>query len=316
LVFHAAGLAIRTVAPDTVPPGRFVELPGRGTTFAVDVAGPPGAPTLFLLHGLAVTGYLNWFPAFAALAEDFRVVSMDLRGHGRGIPLSGRFKLSDCADDADALADVLGVEQVVPVGYSLGGPVAQLMWRRHPKRVAGMVLCATSRNFGGTPHERAFYSTLIAGIYGIRAVRHLPGPFHHPVAVPTSERIQEEIEHGRIAPWAIAELRQASPQVVLQAMRALGGFTSHRWVGEIDVPTAVVVTTKDRFVAADRQLKLARAIPGATIHPTHASHAACVLGAQRFVPSLVEACRSVAARLDPVPGPSVPVGDGSVVALA
>jgi len=298
MVFHTLGLAMRTIAPDTVPAGRFVELPGRGTTFAVDVAGPPGAPTLLLLHGLAVTGYLNWFPAFAALSQDFRVVSMDLRGHGRGIALRGRFRLEDCADDAAALVSVLGVEQVVPVGYSLGGPVAQLMWRRHPDRVAGMVLCATSRNFGGTRQERAFYATLIAGIYGIRAARFLPGPFHHPVAVPTSERIEEEVERGRIAPWAIAELRQVSPDVVLQAMHALGHFTSHTWIGEIDVPTAVVVTTEDRFVATERQLKLARAIPGATIHPARASHTACVLGAEQFVPSLVEACRSVASRID------------------
>lgn len=293
---------MRTIGPDTVPPGRFVELPGRGTTFAVDIAGPPGAPTVLLLHGLAVTGYLNWFPAFAALAQDFRVVSMDLRGHGRGIPLHGRFQLEDCADDAAALATVLGIEQVIPVGYSLGGPVAQLMWRRHPDQVAGMVLCATSRNFGGTLHERAFYATLIAGIYGIRALRFLPGPFHHGVAVPTSRRIEEDVERGRVAPWAIAELRQVSPDVLIQATHAMGHFTSHTWIGEIDVPTAVVVTTKDHLVASQRQLNLARAIPGATVHPARANHAACVLGAEQFVPSLVEACRSVASRMESVPG--------------
>jgi len=289
---------MRTVAPDTVPPGRFIDLPGRGTTFAVNVAGPAGAPTLLLLHGLAVTGYLNWFPAFASLSQEFRVVTMDLRGHGRGIPLRGRFRLVDCADDAVALADALAIERFIPVGYSLGGPVAQLIWRRHPNRVAGMVLCATSRNFSGTAHERAFYSTLIAGIYGIQAVGHLPGPFHRKAPVPTSQRVEEEVEGGRIAPWALAELGQVSPDTVLQAMHAMGRFTSHAWIGEIDVPTAVVVTTKDRFVAPDRQLNLARAIPGATIHPTPAGHAACVLGAEHFVPSLMQACRSVAARLD------------------
>jgi 3-oxoadipate enol-lactonase len=304
MVLNTIQMAMRTVAPDTVPPGRFVELPDRGTTFVVDIAGPPGAPTLLLLHGLAVTGYLNWFPAFEALAREFRVVTMDLRGHGRGIPLRGRFRLADCADDAVCLADALGVDRVVPVGYSLGGPVAQLMWRRHPDRVSGLVLCATSRNFGGTPQERAFYSTLIAGIYGIQALRYLPGPFHEPSPTPTSELIEGQVEHGRIAPWAIGELRQTSPHTALQAMHALGRFTSHTWISEIDVPTAVVVTTRDRFVAADRQLKLARAIPGATIHPTHASHAACVLGAQRFVPSLVEAARSVGERLQAPPAVS------------
>ena len=59
----------------------------------------------------------------------------------------------------------------------------------------------------------------------------------------------------------------------LESGNAIASGNARR-VLTFDVPTAVVVTTKDRFVAADRQLKLARAIPGATIHPTHASHAA------------------------------------------
>lgn len=304
-MFDAIALGFRTLSPETVPPGAYLDLPGRGRTFVVDVPGPPGAPTLLLLHGLAVTGYLNWFPAFASLSEHFRVITMDLRGHGRGIPLTGRFRLADCADDAVAVADVLGIDAVVPVGYSLGGPIAQLTWRRHPDRVAGMVLCATSRNFGGTRQERWFYASLLAAIYGIRAARLLP-PFRgggDPI-----EELRREIDGGRLAPWAMAEMRQVSPSTVLQAMSAMGRFSSHTWVSEISVPTAVVVTTKDRFIAADRQLKLARAIPGATIHPTHASHAACVLGASRFVPSLLEAARSVAGRIDghlaPVPGAS------------
>jgi 3-oxoadipate enol-lactonase len=302
-VLNAIQIGLRSVSPETAPPGEFIDLPGRGRTFAVDIAGPPGAPVLFLLHGLAVTGYLNWFPAFGRLAQEYRVVCMDLRGHGRGIPLERRFRLADCADDVVALADVLGVDRFVPVGYSLGGPIAQLVWRRHRERVAGMVLCATSRNFGGTRQERWFYSTLLAAIYGIQVGRHLPGPFKSDPIDPVT-RLHQGDDGGRVAPWALAELRQASPTAVLQAMNAMGRFTSHAWVGEIDVPTAVVVTTKDRFIAPDRQLKLARAIPGATIHPAHASHSACVLGAARFVPSLAEACRSVVDRLDqPLAGP-------------
>jgi 3-oxoadipate enol-lactonase len=294
-LFDAIGMGFRTLSPETVPPGAYLDLPGRGRTFVVDVPGPPGAPTLLLLHGLAVTGYLNWFPAFAPLARSFRVLTMDLRGHGRGIPLTSRFRLADCADDAIAVADLLGIEALIPVGYSLGGPIAQLMWRRDPDRVAGMVLCATSRNFGGTRQERWFYSTLLGAIYGIRLARLLP-PFRS--GADPIEELRREADGGRLAPWALAELRQSSPTTVLQAMNAMGRFTSHTWVGEISVPTAVVVTTKDRFIAPDRQLKLARAIPGATIHPAHASHAACVLGASRFVPSLVEAAQSVAERIE------------------
>jgi len=133
---------------DSASPGRRIDLLGRGATWAYDIAGPSGAPTLLLLHGLAATARLNWSTSFAALARGFRVVALDHRGHGRGIRRIGAFKLEDCADDAAALADRLGVERVIPVGYSMGGAVAQLFWRRHPNRTAGLVLCATGARFG------------------------------------------------------------------------------------------------------------------------------------------------------------------------
>src|SRR5918999_4833337 len=153
-----------------LPPGFSLELPGRGTTFVAEVPGPPGAPTLMLLHGLACTGYLNWFPSLEALSHRYHLVLFDQRGHGRGIPPKGIFRLRECADDAVAVADALGIDRFVPVGYSMGGPVAQLIWRQHPERVEGMVLCATARNFRGTPYERLFF-LLTPAIVGAMALR-------------------------------------------------------------------------------------------------------------------------------------------------
>ena len=98
--------------------------------------------------------------------------------------------------------------------------------------------------------------------------------------------------------FALSELRRTSPGVVLQALAALGRFSSHEWIEEIDVPTAVVVTAKDRAIGAHRQIKLANAIEGATVHPAKAGHTACVLGASQFVPALIEACLSVGSRLE------------------
>ena len=87
-----------------LPPGRNVALPGRGTTFVRELAGPEGAPTLLLLHGWTATADLNWFACFEPLAEHFRVVALDHRGHGRGLRGDDPFRLEDCADDAAALA--------------------------------------------------------------------------------------------------------------------------------------------------------------------------------------------------------------------
>src|SRR5688500_16415489 len=130
-----------------LPPGRRLKLPGRGTTFVREMEGPPGAPTLVLLHGLGVSADLNWFRCYDALGRRYRVIAMAHRGHGRGIRSSRPFRLADCADDVAAVADELGIERVIPVGYSMGGPITQLVWKRHPDRVAGLVLCATARSF-------------------------------------------------------------------------------------------------------------------------------------------------------------------------
>ncbi|MBU6226350.1 MAG: alpha/beta hydrolase, partial [Acidobacteria bacterium] len=68
-----------------LPPGREVHLPGRGTMFFREVAGPANAPTLMLLHGWTATADLNFFTCYHALGEHFRVIAPDQRGHGRGI---------------------------------------------------------------------------------------------------------------------------------------------------------------------------------------------------------------------------------------
>ena len=89
--------------PDPVP----LELPGRGRTVVTDV-GPRDAPALVLLHSVACTGLLTWYPALDRLARHHRVVVFDQRWHGRGIR-SPEFRLADCAGDVTAVADALGV---------------------------------------------------------------------------------------------------------------------------------------------------------------------------------------------------------------
>jgi len=296
-VFEVIGLSLGRLSADAVPAGKPVELAGRGTVLAYDMPGPRGAPTLLLLHGLGASGLLNWFPAFGPLSERFCVVAMDLRGHGHGLRAGANYRLRDCADDGVALMDALEVERCIPVGYSLGGPVAQLMWRHHRDRVDGLVLCATSRNFRGKLHEKWGYWTMWGAVAALRLADALPWPHRFPPApVPPPE--PEALDGLRLPQWAFREMLRCNPAAMLGAACALGRFTSHEWVGTIDVPTAVVVTKRDQLVSPSRQRKLAQAIPGATVHEADTDHAACVLGARRFVPALVEACGSVADRLD------------------
>jgi pimeloyl-ACP methyl ester carboxylesterase len=269
---------------------REVVLPGRGRISIREVPGPAGAPTLVLLHGLAATGRLNWFTALPALGERFNVLVVDHRGHGGGIR-TRHFRLADCADDVIALADELGIDSLLAVGYSMGGPIAKLCWNRHPDRVRGLVLCATARHFI-RPEVRGVASAVFPGM--VVAARLAPDFFRDHIIERMLEGIPEASRRERVR----REMSDMDPATVLQATRALIRFSSHDWVSNIDVPTAVLVTTRDRLVPPRRQYRLATSIPGARIFEVEGDHLACVRAADRFVPALVEACEYVRARAD------------------
>src|SRR3712207_5248534 len=270
----------------------MLELPGRGSTYISDTPGPtPDAPAIVLLHALGCTGLLTWFAAIEALSKRFRVVTLDLRWHGRGIQ-SDEFSLRDCADDVGALIDELDLHDVVVAGYSMGSIVAQRVWRQHPDKVQGLVLCATTDRFQMTLGERLFFTGMGAAMLGIRTVSRSRTAVH---AARSAAR-PLAVEPTDIHQWAWAEFRSPSPWAVGQAIAALGRHHSRPWLHRIDVPTAVVVMNDDHVIQPARQHRFARAIPGATLHEVDAGHAACVMETEKFVPVLLEATATVNAR--------------------
>jgi 3-oxoadipate enol-lactonase len=278
-------------APD-LPPGAAMELPDRGTTFVRQLPGPPGAPTLLLLHGWTASADLNWFRCYEPLGRHYRVIALDHRGHGRGIRSRKAFRLEDCADDAIAVCDVLGIEQVIPVGYSMGGPVAQLAWRRHPDRVAGLVLCATSGYFVTSREERLSF----LGLSGLAALARLT-----PLQARNwlTEQVYLQRKTSEWEPWAVHEASLHDWRTVLEAGRAIGSFSSREWIGEVDVPSAVVITMRDRVVPVRRQVRLFESIRDAEAFRVDGDHDACVAKPDRFIPTLLRACHSVAERSAP-----------------
>ena len=275
-----------------LPPGREIELEGRGTTFVRELAGPsPSAPTIILLHGWTASADLNWFTSYYPLAEHFRVVALDHRGHGGGIRSRKVFKLSDCADDAAALADVLGIERFIPVGYSMGGPIAQLMWKQHRERVLGLVLCATAGSFASSREEKLSF----AGLSGLAALSRL---------APSQARqwLTQQIYLQRKSiewePWAVEQASRHEWRMVLEAGRAIGNFSSRPWLKDVDVPTSVLITMRDRVVPVRRQVRLFESITGAEAFRVGGDHDACIANADRFVPTLIRAVHSVCERAE------------------
>jgi 3-oxoadipate enol-lactonase len=272
---------------DRLPPGwqdRDLELAGRGTIWVRQVRGPAGASNLVLLHGLAATGRLNWYTALPALSERYNVIVVDHRGHGHGIR-TRHFRLADCADDAVAVADALGMEKVIAVGYSMGGPIAKLAWSRHADRVSGLVLCATANHFV-RPEIRGVASAVFPGM--VVAARAAPLFFRDRIV----ERMLRDVPPGTGRERVRREMSASDPATILQATRAVIRFSSHDWASSIEAPTAVVVTTRDTLVAPARQYGLAESIRSARVFEVEGDHFACVRSGD-FVPTLVRACAYV-----------------------
>lgn len=280
------------VTPD-LPPARFVELDGRGTVLVRDVGGPAGvaqdAPALCLLHGWTATADVNFFRCYAPLADHHRVFAFDHRGHGSGLRTRAPFRLEDCADDVVDVADRLGIERIIPIGYSMGGPIAQLLWRRHPDRVAGLVLCATAPYFTGSKGARRAF----LGLTGLATVaRFTPDQANTWL----TDQLYLQRKHDRWDPWAFHEAATHDWRMILEAGQAIGDFSSRDWLGDVDVPTSVIVTMRDQLIPPHRQTRLFEAIPGAEAFRVDAEHDAAVASADRFLPTLLRAISSVIAR--------------------
>ncbi len=280
-----------------IPPGRLLHVPGRGDTWVRLHRGPRGAPTVVLLHGWLATGALNWFRCFGELGRHFTLVVPDLRGHGRGIRSRRRFRLRDCADDTAATLELLDTGPVIAVGYSMGGPVAQLLWRHHRHLVSGLVLSATGAEFVPGNRERYALSalgTVAAGTTRLGSLAAwLPGRVTRTLfGMELSRR-----DPGALARWARHEMSHHSVRVLFEALHAIANYSARSWIHEIDVPTSVLVTDGDRAVSPEAQLRMARSITDARVDHIADGHAACVNPV--FGHHVTTACLDVAAR---VPG--------------
>ena len=269
-----------------LPPGRLIEIPDRGQTFIREVQGPDHAPTLILLHGWTATADLNWFTCFEELGKHFNVVALDHRGHGQGIRSRSSFRLEDCADDVVALADTLGINTFIPVGYSMGGTIAQLIWKQHEHRVNGLVLCSTAPIFAKSREERLGF----LGLTGLAAIARF-------TPTQTVDWITEQVYLQRKAEGldqsALEEMSGHDWRQILEAGKEIGSFNSLKWLSEVDVPTSVVITTQDQVIPPERQQRLLDLLKDVDVHLVDGGHNAIYAEQRTYVPKLVAACNSV-----------------------
>ena len=280
---------------DEIASGRHCQLPGRCTgTYVREIAGPKGAPTLLLIHGWLATGALNWFRVFKPLSRHFNLIVPDMRGHGRGPKSWRRFELEDCADDLAALVRSRDLGKLIAVGYSMGGPIAQLLWRRHRDLVDGLVLCATADRMQVGQAENFAFRALMAMLSGaVRLSQVRPALIRRLIGYSVAPRGVSGVETAT-SRWAADQMRDHDLRMLVEAGYALSRHDSRDWIGEVDVPTSVVVTLQDRAIPPEVQTGMAGRIPGACVFPIDEGHVAC--NREEFAGVLLEACLDVRKR--------------------
>jgi 3-oxoadipate enol-lactonase len=258
-----------------------------------DVHGDPShvAPTVVLVQGLGLSSRF-WFDQADRLSREpdrWRVLTVDNRGVGRSDKPLGPYTMPRMADDIAAVLDHARVDRAYVVGLSLGGMIAQHVALRHPSRVAGLVLVATSAGF---PHIRmptagALASFLSLPISGRLSKKKVDRSFARLLLGEKDLSRRGEL----LAGWPEAlRTDRASLRIYVSHFVAMMIHSTGFRLGRVACPTVVVTGDDDILLPHHNSRMLARLMPGA--------HLEVVRGSGHIVPASDPECvRRALARL-------------------
>ncbi|GAA4805303.1 3-oxoadipate enol-lactonase [Actinomycetospora chlora] len=240
--------------------------------------GPDDAPPLVLLCSLGSTVDM-WAPQRRELADEFRVISLDTRGHGGSPVPDGPYTVEDLARDVLETLDDLGVERAAFAGVSLGGAIAQWIGLHAPERASSLALLCTAARFpnGDAFRERA--TTVRADGVGTIADAVVARWFTD--------------DFGDAQPDAVRRMRDmiaSTPdEGYASCCEAVAGWDAVDDLGGIRPPTLVVSGVDDPATPPECQQQLADGIPGARLESvTGAAHLASYQRPEVVTPLLRE----------------------------
>lgn len=201
--------------------------------------GSENKPTLLLLPGLLGAISSQWRPFLKPLTEQFRLLLVDLRGHGRSQNNAPALNVTQMTEDLSGLLDHLKIERLHVAGYSLGGYLGLMLALNQPRRVATLLMHATK-----------FYWTPEA----VAQMQQQLDPDIMAQKVPTyADQLVKE--HGG-RQWRTL-VRQASE---LTANLAANGL-AERQLKNLQLPVLVSVGDRDELVLLPEAFRLSRALP-------------------------------------------------------
>ncbi len=214
-------------------------------------------PPLVLLHGLGSSGE-DWYLQTSDFSPYYRVITPDLRGHGRtgwdGPALS--LAVENMAADVARLLDQLEASPAHVVGLSMGGLVALSLALDHPDHVRSLVLV----NTGARIRPRG--QRLLRGLQRLVAL-FLHGP--QAMARVIAQGLFPEPHQVWLRQEAIVRLGQVRPRAYLAALWAVLRFDARHRLSEIRCPTLVVAGAQDDTIGPEPPRQLAAGIRGARL---------------------------------------------------
>lgn len=252
-----------------------------GARIAYAVRGPLDAPAVLLCAGFLCPDNF-WRDLAPDLARDHRVVMLNYRGVGasseaRGAarpPDASGYHLDLLAADVAAVADAERLRGATVLGHSMGVQVALAVWRARPDLVGRLALIAGPY---ASPLLTFYGSWVAAAVFpfvsmGVPAFpRALTGvamrALELPITLPVARAIRALGPHTpddgmRGYRWHLSEV---DPRTAIWTARGMHAFDPTPWLGEVAVPTAVVVGSEDAWTPTDVGAQLVHLLPDAEL---------------------------------------------------
>lgn len=215
---------------------------------------------LLLIQGLSGSHAAWGEPLLEALQDDFDLVYYDHRGIGFSPAVDQPFTLADLADDATALLDELGLQDVHVLGISMGGMVAQHLALRHPERLRTLALgCTACGGPGSVLTSPRVVRRLMVGMQSGDKDVALRSSFDVNVA----PALQDD-EHFA-AFRAMSLQAPASMSTIMLQVQAIVEHDVQARLAEVRAPTLVLHGTEDQMLPAENAPIIAQRIPGARL---------------------------------------------------
>jgi pimeloyl-ACP methyl ester carboxylesterase len=244
----------------------WVEL--DGLRFHYTEWGSPAAPPVLLLHGLNVQCH-TWDPIARDLAEDYRVIAMDMRGHGDSDWAPTGYRVHSMARDVHGLIDALSLGPVRLVGHSAGVRVAIAVAGEKPETVRSLALsdAGPANSASGAVAMRDFIqaTTNLRGFRNEEEARKFYLGFHPEWR---EDFIDLHVKYQLRRNWAGKLVPKADPDVQWITGSVSLPDVEYLWQmsGNLTMPTLLLVGRRSNVLDEGVVDKMLKAMPSADVH--------------------------------------------------